>query len=379
MVVKCTFCDLTTGYGTQTRIQVSRLIKAGYPTAVIACYGHDGIPIQFDGIPVYGKGFHPWGLDVAEAHTRDFGADIMFSLLDAWVIDPQQLGMTRWVPWFPVDSEPIPKVILDQVRQAFHRLVYSKFGASEMDKTGMPYDYIPHSIETNIYKPTQMTDEQRKFFGLPKDKFIVGMVAANKGFPPRKAFFQHLVAFAALQRKHGDCLMYLHTFDGHPVRQEQADLIEFCQTVGLVPGKDVIFAPQHGLTIGFPDRIMAGLYSAFDVLGSVSMGEGFGLPIVEAQACGTPAIVGDWTAMPELCFSGWKVDKSDSMPYFNQLGTFMFLPRAEAIAEQMEAAYQMRGNKDYRERARAGALQYDADKVFVKYWLPVLKKLEERV
>jgi glycosyltransferase involved in cell wall biosynthesis len=368
-----------TGYGCQTRIQVPRIVRAGYPAAIIAVYGHEGVPISFQGIPVYGKGFHPWGLDVAAAHSAEFGADIMISLVDAWVIDPQQLGLTRWVPWFPVDHEPIPGPVLRQIRGAFHRLVYSKFAAAEMDRTGIDYDYIPHSIETELYKPTPIKEEQRKYFGLPKDRFIVGMVAANKGVPPRKAFFQHLVAFKALQVQHGDCLMYLHTFDGNPPRPEQADIAGFCEQIGLRIGLDVMFAPQHGLVLGFPDQVMASLYSSFDVLASVSMGEGFGLPILEAQACGTPVIVGDWTSMPELCFSGWKVSKKETEPFYTPLGSFQFLPRAAAIAEAMEAAYQMRGNIQYREEARQGALKYDADKVMDKYWVPVLKKLEAKI
>lgn len=368
-----------TGYGNQTRTFTNRLNAAGYPTAVIAFFGHEGIPINFGTTLVYGRGFQLYGGDVAEAHSVDFHADLMLSLMDTFVMDPDLWPRTRWVPWFPIDHEPIPLRVLEPVRKAYHALTMSKFGSAQMDAAGVEYTYIPHGIETDVFKPTEPTDEIRKYFGLPKDRFIVGMVAANKGYPPRKAFFQNIVAFAALHQKHPDALLYLHTFDGNPPRPEQVPLVEFCQRVGLTVGKDVMFPSQHGLTLGFPDQIMAQIYSAMDVHLLVSMGEGFGIPIVEAQACGTPVIVGDWTSMGELCFSGWKVDKKDATPWYTELSSFQFLPRPEAIAECLDAAYERRGNQEYRKAARKGALAYDADKVMEKYWLPFLRKMEERI
>ena len=106
------------------------------------------------------------------------------------------------------------------------------------------------------------------------------------------------------------------------------------------------------------------------------MGEGFGIPTVEAQACGCPVIVGDWTASGELCFSGWKIPKSESVPMWTALGTYQYHVKPEAVADRLEQAFTVRGNQEYRNRARKGAMQYDADKVTQKYWKPYLEKLE---
>ncbi len=42
-----------------------------------------------------------------------------------------------------------------------------------------------------------------------------------------------------------------------------------------------------------------------DVLLTTSMREGFGIPLVEAQAFGTPVIMTDFASMPGLCAGEW--------------------------------------------------------------------------
>jgi glycosyltransferase involved in cell wall biosynthesis len=121
---------------------------------------------------------------------------------------------------------------------------------------------------------------------------------------------------------------------------------------------------------------MAKAYSAMDVLTNVSTGEGFGIPIVEAQACGTPVIVGGWTSMRELCFSGRMVDRKDAAPWYTSLGAYQFLPRFEAIAEQYFEEYEHPSSK---EKAREGALPYDADLVTETYWKEALDKIAEDI
>jgi glycosyltransferase involved in cell wall biosynthesis len=206
----------------------------------------------------------------------------------------------------------------------------------------------------------------------------VGMVAANKGNPSRKAFCENIAAFKALHDKHPDALLYLHTMKGSNGGQV-VNLPEYIKSLGLVEGKDVIFCDQYMQAIGFADEYMAALYNALDVHLLVSMGEGFGIPIVEAQAAGCPVIVGDWTAMSELCFSGWKVSKKEAHPFYTPLASYQWIPNVEAIADRLESAYRMAGNEDYRKRARDGALAYDADKITQKYWKPVLAEIEESV
>lgn len=314
------------------------------------------------------------------AHSSNFNADIMISLMDAWVVQTNLLQSykDRWYPWFPLDHDELPRPILDAVKVSPKPITMSKFGFGLMQDAGVDSYYIPHGVETDVFKPMDRVSARTQML-LPRDVFIVGMVAANKGVPPRKAFFQNIRAFAELHKKHDDTVLYLHTHDGAMGGHETVNLVEYCKYLGLEVGRDVIFADQYLYMLGYPDDKMNMLYNAMDVHLLVSMGEGFGIPILEAQSAGTPVIVGDWTAMSELCFSGWKVDKQESEPFFTPLGAHQRLPHYMAIADRLEMAYQNRYNDTMRQQARNGAVEYDADVVMERYWKPCLDEIASKL
>lgn len=366
-----------TGYGNQTRLFARRIRDIGHEMSISAFYGLEGGILNWDGIKVLPRGGNPYGDDVLPRHYGLVGADIALTLIDAWVYNPDNwpVGM-RWVPWFPVDSEPLPQAVARSVAQAYQRIVYSKFALKQINNAGMDAHYVPHGVDTEAFRPIP---NARETLGLSKDRYIVGIVAANKGQPSRKAWPEMLTAFGEFHRRHPDALLYLHT---NPTQTNGGvNLFELSEINGLKWGTDVLCGDpyQSGIIGGLNDQQMAALYSSFDVHLLASSGEGFGIPLIEAQACGCPVIVGDWTSMPELCFSGWKIPKSEGHPLLNPVGGYQFLPRPGAIVEALEAAYNMRGNQDYRSRARDGALAYDADRVTEKYWKPVLQKIAERI
>ncbi len=366
----------STGYGNQTRLFVPRIQALGHEMSITALYGLQGGKVNFGKTPVYPLYKHPYGQDVMNSHAVHARADCIISLFDIWPIT-NVLSMP-WFPWFPVDHEPIPAPVLRVAHSATKGITMSRFGQKMAANSGLDTFYVPHGVETKVFKPVDRV-EARTHLGLPQNAFIVGMVAANKGNPPRKAFFEQITAFAALKRRHPDALLYLHTDDGTH-GGEVVNLPQYCQRVGLRLGIDVIFVDQYSYALGLPDAYMVDLYNALDVLSLVSLGEGFGIPLIEAQACGCPVITGDWTAMGELCLSGWKVSKAEAEPiYHDYFDAFQYVPHVGAIAERMEAAYEVRGNQDYRSRARDGALAYDADKVLEKYWKPTLKGMEEMI
>ena len=366
-----------TGYGNQTRVFTQRLADKGHQVSITAFYGLEGAQLRLGDITVFPKGFHPYGQDIAAANARMVDADILISLIDAWVCqsDMLQLHNQRWVPWFPVDSEPLPPAVYRQVVNAWKRIVFSHFAEKMLDQAGLDYYYVPHGIDTKVMIPYDKA-ESRKELGLPEDAYVVGMVAANKGNPSRKAFCEQIAGFQILKAKHPEAVLYIHALDGAGGQDGMVNIPEYCKGIGLEMGRDVRFCNQHQYLLSYADEWMAKTFSAFDVMMNVSTGEGFGIPIVEAQSCGTPVIVGDWTSMSELVFAGRKVDKKDAAPQYSALGAFQYVPRLEAIGALLLEEY---NHPSSTEKARQGALAYDADLVVETYWEPVLAKIKEEI
>lgn len=364
-----------TGYGVQTNLFATRLMQAGHPSAVLSYYGLEGGVLNYNGMVLYPKGLHPYGMDVVGASAMNFGADAIFTLMDTWVITPQNFNKFPWIAWYPIDHENMPGKVREAITQAYARIAMSKHGVRVTNTAGMECFYIPHGVDTNVYKPYDKM-EARKELKLPESSFLIGTVAMNKGQPSRKCLPQLLQAFANFKHRHKDAVYYLHTQEG--VGQDGlggVNIPECCALMGLEYGKDVILPNPYTMMLGFPDDFMAKLYSSFDVHLLVSTGEGFGVPIIEAQSCGCPVIVGDWTAMGELVYSGRKVDKKDAEPVWTGIAAYQYTPKIRAIELALEAELK---NPSPRERARKGMVEnYDAQLVFDKHFLPTINVIEQ--
>lgn len=379
------------GYGVQCALLAPRLRDAGHEVVMFATYGIDGGTTRWQGMPVVGMANRdPMGQAALRQHVEAYELDVVLYIGDIWPLLPWHRGEIHkdeqgnavfvphfpFVPWFPVDTEPWSPKMAEIARTMLYPLVYSQHGAAEGERAGVPLRYVPCAYDPAVYSPGDRR-EARQRVGLPADRYIVGMVAANKGYPSRKAFPEQIEAFARFHVKHPDALLYLHTVAG--AEHDGIDLVLLCRTLGLELGRDVLFTEPYLMTAGVPPAMMADLYRSFDVLLSVSMAEGFGIPLVEAQACGTPVIVGDWTSMPELCFGGWKVARDEAARYWCPYGAWWYLPRPAAIADRLRQAYRHSGDERIRQRAIEGAAPYAIDAVMREHWTPVMAEICARV
>ena len=366
----------STGYGQQTALFAQRL-KDHYDLAISAFWGLEGNVIPWNGIPVMPGMGQTHGneaiLDHAKVHLSDLRGGLVLTLMDVWVLDPMVWRQVNTVSWVPIDHTPAPP----PVAGFFHDsgavpVAMSRFGEEQLREAGLDPLYCPHGVDTSTLKP-QPKAESREATQLPADAFIVGMVAANKGNPSRKCFSEALQAFKRLRERHSDACLYLHTealgrFDG-------VNLPELVDAIG-VPRKSVFYCDQYrAVHYPFDTQTMARILSSLDVLLMPSAGEGFGIPAIEAQACGVPVIASDFSAQPELVGSGWLVK---GHRFYTPLKAWQFHPDVDDIYDALRRAYAAKDSPQMARKAREFAEGYDVEHVLTEHMLPALKEAAER-
>ena len=358
------------GYGVQTAHVARKLRDDGEHVGVSAFWGQQSGVLSWEGIPVYPAGRHGYGIDVWDAHAQRHGGDdtIILSLIDAWVLNrPAHV----WAGWVPIDHDPIPDAVAERCAQMDVRIAMSRFGQAKMEQAGLDSVYLPHAYDpATLYPDADAAEKFRASIGVPLDKPLVGVVAANQGgFPSRKNLPAVVEALAMLVQAGADVYAYFHCSRGSKYGGMAPCELEH-QAVRMGIADRVRFADEYRLLTGESPDFMRGAYSAFDVLCNPSLGEGFGVPIVEAQACGTPVVVGRWTAMAELCFGGVFIEQNEALPWWTAQGSHMWMAGPGVIAQALQGVLDPARSSlaQMRASARAGAADYAVDAVWAEHW-----------
>jgi D-inositol-3-phosphate glycosyltransferase len=370
-----------TGYGTQSAQALKRLAADGHDVLIQANYGVQGMMTEWEGIPVYPAGLDQYSNDVVPPLAMEWWqADqskvpLIITLYDTWVLKGDHWNNLPVVSWVPIDHAPCPPEVADWCRKPnVTPFAMSRFGQRMLEAKGIDSIYVPHALDLKTWKPTPKTVNVLgqevsgyELMGVPEDAFVVGYVFANKGvFPTRKAVAEQLLAFKLFSAKHSDAVLYIHSESyGMMGGINLHHLIEALE----IPENQIRIVDQWLYRKNLPQEFMVTLLSCVDVLMSCSLGEGFGLVVLEAQAVGTPVIVSDFTAQPELVGDGIKVD---GQPLWDPMQRSWWLtPNVPMIVNALEEMY-ARG-RGRSEAAIAHAANYDADKVWRECWRPGLE------
>lgn len=266
------------GYAQTLNEILPYIVKEGYPVGVISFFGTEGFVSEYQGATIYPKVNNPYGDDAMVVHGKDFKADIVITNQDIWTLDPNLIQQTtRFIPWVPIDHDPVPSAIVERCRQAYRIIPCSKFGKEQLRNFGLASTYIPYSVNTEIFKPMDKK-ALRKKFGLPEDGFIFGMVAANKDLPPRKSFQEVMDAFKMFLANHPDAYLYLNVPMGNP---QGFPILEYAKVIGIA--ERVFHNDNYNIFFKFGKDAVAEIINCFDVSLNPSMSEGFGLQCIEVS------------------------------------------------------------------------------------------------
>lgn len=385
------------GFGTQAAQLGRSLRDHGHQVAFFANYGLAGSKTVWEGFTVFPAAISPAGDDLLHGHADAWGADVVLVLFDAFTMDGRiQRAMRQLVLfWQPVDCEPLGRGDFRQFQASGAQPVaMSRFGERVLAGAGLDPWYAPHAIDTRytflpadqlLLADRQRVDvsaaprqaeargELRRENGLPEDAFLVGMNVHNKD-AVRKAVWEQMSAFALFHRNHSDTLLLCHTLP-HPVMSGN-DLLGMAEFLGI--GDAVRWADPYSLLAGdYTPGDMARWYAQLDLYSGAARAEGFGVPLVEAQACGVPVVTTRASAMEELAGPGWMVG---GQPYW-QAGhqSTWVTPDIGELAHAYELAYAEAGTTAAADRsvaARAFAAGYDAAAMFEEHWVPIWERVE---
>lgn len=367
------------GYGQQSAEIVPKIKEAGHDIACIDYFGLEGGIVTIDDIIHYPRMAHIYGSDAMVHHGKDFGADITISFQDAWVLHPEDLQRIKnWIPLVPIDREPAPQPVIDKLKLAYRIITYSQFGQDELKKNGLHSTYIQHTVDTDIFVPLKEGTTKamlKKSLGLPEDCFLVGMVGANKDNPPRKSFQEVMDAFAQFLKKHPNSYLYIHTDPdgpgGFPIKY-------YAKFLGIQ--SKVLYPDLYAITYKLKKTDMVRIYQTMDVLMMPSISEGFGLTAIEAQACGTPVIVNNYSSMPEMVKNHITGEICEvHSKRFDGLLSYVAIPSTKSIYDCLNRIKD--SDREATSRAcRSFMLEkYSTRKIFDEKWAPFLEKVKKEV
>ena len=375
--------DAPTGYGQQVKYMVDRLVRHGLDVANISNFGLEGqrsvIQTPYGQAQHFPRSFNGYSQDTAPLDHMMFTnsvkheKDVFFTLYDTWVLDSPHYEKFKSIwSWAPLDHIVMPKAVERWLKRPnVLPIAMAPFGLRQMQERDIDGVYIPHGIDTKVLKETRTLSNGINVvdYFKSKDKFVVGMVAANKasGLVHRKAFSENLTAFSILHKKHPDTLLYLHTdVTGSGIGWNLLELLKSLD----VPAEAIVMVNPVEYRYGSKQEDLAAYYTAMDVLLAPSLGEGFGVPTIEAQATGTRVIASNWAASQDLVSEdGWLVE---GMPAWDAgQSSWWKVPSISQIAEALEAAYQE--GKTRSEASAKFAKNFDVETVWKRDWMPLLR------
>lgn len=304
---------MPSGYG---RV-LDNFIKLNRDKYEIHCLGLPfiGNPIKYNGATIWGKGIDRYGMDVIPYLIKKINPHYIITLCDIGYqevyhilpkIKKKGLWNGEWVAYSPIDTLDGMSWMKEILDEADIVVTMSKYGQkimSELNIKDGDVKYVPHGVDISLYKPLKPSERKqlRENNGY-SGKFVVLSVGKNQ---VRKAWDRLIKGFAKFVHDNNikDALFLMHTdkegsdLQGHDkgfminMLAEKYNIRDYLRFTD--PQLNKLWRNY------FSEEMLVRLYQLADV-GLYNGAEGFGIPMLEQQACGRPNIVGKQTSAIEL-------------------------------------------------------------------------------
>lgn len=359
------------GYGKQCAHLVRILQELGHEVIVSSFSGLTGAPVDWRGVTVLPSGMYEFGVDVLMPHIGVVQPDLTIALMDVWKLGPlvEQLQGVNMAAWVPVDCSPLSNLDRDFFeRSGVRPIAMSRFGEGQLQDAGLDPLYAPHVVDREVFKPLGEEERTRYREGMGlSGRFLIGLCAANSD-AMRKGFPEQFEAFRRFHKRHDEALLMVHCV---AKSARGLDLPRLAAELRMDPAS-VRFTDTYPQVSGmFDDTLMADWYGVLDVLTACSYAEAFGVPMIEAQACGTPVVATSGSAMYENSNHGWSVAGEQ---FWNPVhGAWWQRPKIESIVRAYEKAYAAASRR--RAESRTFTEYFDVATAAEQYWKGIVETL----
>jgi len=356
-----------------------------------------------------------WGEQSFEEVLQATKPDIVWCLGDVYMSKYMDQYRPHYkfklIRWTLTEGEPIDRSNIPYIQEADRTVAITHYAAEKWKEiSGEDYDVIHHGVDTDVFRPVSLEErgnirEEVAADDLTNEDFLISYVGRNQARKRPWLPFE-IVHYLRSGAWGWDANGNVQRLEWDPVaRTHKHNNKNIVKWAPEVPAKLWLHSVDDGTrwrydkleqewnisrdvirTVGYSDRQgiatdqMAKIFQMSDVLSMLSGSEGFGVPIIEAAACGIPTVYTKYAGHGEI----GKICKGKGVGYTGWEPAVISHVRwvYPDVNEAIEAFYEIHRDKEYWRRqgpalAALTAGKFSHDKIAAD-WLKILREVNEK-